>query len=72
MPDTSALPTMIRTARLSAGLSQAEMAERMRLSQGYISQLEAGARTPSLRVLRLAAQTTGVTLSQLIDEPGAL
>lgn len=70
MPETSALPTMIRFARLSAGLSQAQMAEQMCLSQGYISQIEAGTRTPSLRVLRLAAKTTGVTLSQLIDEPG--
>ena len=72
MPETSALHTMIRSARLSAGLSQAQMAAQMRLSQGYISQLEAGSRTPSLRVLRLAAQATGVKLSQLIDEPGAV
>ena len=72
MPETPALHTMIRSARLSAGLSQAQMAEQMRLSQGYISQLENGYRTPSLRVLRLAAQTTGVNLARLIDAQDAV
>lgn len=67
MPATT-LNTIIRSARLNAGLSQAEMAKQMKLSQGYISQLESGSRTPSLRILkRLVAQTTGFTLADLID-----
>lgn len=63
----STLHSALKAARLSAGLSQAQMAERMHVSQGYLSQIEAGTRTPSLRVLRRAAQTTGIKLSKLLD-----
>ncbi|EXJ14763.1 hypothetical protein D779_2132 [Imhoffiella purpurea] len=44
------------------------MAEQMHLSQGYLSQIEVGTRVPSLRVLRLVAQTTGAKLSELLDD----
>ncbi|NEV61518.1 helix-turn-helix domain-containing protein [Thiorhodococcus minor] len=70
MPAESTLHKLhcaLKAARLRAGLTQAQMAKKMRLSQGYLSQIESGARVPSLRVLQLAAQTTGAKLSELLD-----
>lgn len=61
------LHTRFRAARLSAGFTQAQMAEKLRLSQAYISQIESGLRTPSLRVLQRAARSTGVSVAQLIE-----
>lgn len=69
MLEQPALHTRFRAARLSAGLTQAQMAEKMRLSQGYISQIEAGKRTPTLHVLQLAANSTGVSVSHFIESP---
>lgn len=67
MSETLALHTRFRAARLSARLTQAQMAEKLRISQAYISQIESGLRTPSLRVLRQAARSTGVSVAQLIE-----
>nr|WP_274607945.1 helix-turn-helix transcriptional regulator [Thiorhodovibrio winogradskyi] len=46
-------------ARIRAGLSQAEVAERMGTSQSTIARLESGRTLPSLRTLERYASATG-------------
>jgi len=46
-------------ARLRAGLSQAELAERMSTSQSTIARLESGQALPSTKTLLRFAQATG-------------
>ena len=46
-------------ARTSAGLSQAEVAERIGTSQSTITRLESGHTLPSLRILDRYARATG-------------
>src|SRR3546814_7864280 len=40
-------------ARIASGLTQAELAERMKTSQSYIAKLESGRAMPSLRTLEI-------------------
>ena len=46
-------------ARLRAGLSQAELAERMRTSQSTVARLESGQTLPSTKTLHRFAEATG-------------
>ena len=46
-------------ARLRAGLSQAELAERMRTSQSTVARLESGQTLPSTKTLLRFAEATG-------------
>lgn len=46
-------------ARMRAGLTQAELAQRMRTTQSTIARLESGRAAPSLRTLSRYAQATG-------------
>lgn len=39
---------IIRAKRLSMGISQTELAERLNITQPYLYQIESGRRTPSL------------------------
>lgn len=49
-------------ARAKAGLSQAELAERMATSQSAIARLESGRVRPSVRTLERLAAATGTRL----------
>ncbi|MDD9910769.1 MAG: helix-turn-helix transcriptional regulator [Ahrensia sp.] len=46
-------------ARGAAGLTQQELAQRMKTSQSYIARLEGGKETPSTRTLNRFAEATG-------------
>ncbi|MDT3668941.1 MAG: helix-turn-helix transcriptional regulator [Aromatoleum sp.] len=46
-------------ARVRAGLSQAELAERMHTTQSTIARLESGRSLPSMRTLARFAEATG-------------
>lgn len=46
-------------ARSAAGLTQQELAGRMKTSQSYIARLESGKETPSTRTLNRFAEATG-------------
>ena len=46
-------------ARKRAGLTQAEVARRMRTTQSAVARMESGRRTPSLESLRRYATATG-------------
>jgi transcriptional regulator with XRE-family HTH domain len=57
-----ALANMLIGARVKAGLSQAELAERMGTSQSAIARLESGTAKPSLSTLQRLAKATGTRL----------
>lgn len=56
----------IRIARVFQGVSQQDLAKTMDISNGYLSQLEAGTREPSQDTLRAAAYALGVPVSSLL------
>ena len=49
-------------ARANAGLTQAQLAERMQTSQSVVARLESGRAHPSTRTLERFAQATGMRL----------
>ena len=49
-------------ARIDAGLTQAELAERMNTTQSVVARLESGRVRPSTRTLEKIAQSTGTRL----------
>ncbi len=57
-----ALAQAIADARSRAGLTQAEVAERMHTTQSNIARLEAGRTTPSTRTLEKFAEAIGAKL----------
>jgi ribosome-binding protein aMBF1 (putative translation factor) len=54
-----ALVAEIMKARAKAGLTQAELAKRMKTTQGAIARLESGTTLPSTRTLKRFAAATG-------------
>lgn len=58
--------------RLEAGLTQAEVAERMGTTQAAISKMEGGRTLPSLVVLDRFAKATGKPLTLTLGEPSRL
>ncbi len=61
------LSVAIRQAREQKGLSQAELAKRAKVAQGYISDLEAGGKkNPGIDVLKRLAKALGVPVAKLL------
>jgi len=60
-----ALADAVRARRVKLGLTQAELAQRMRSSQSRVAKLEAGDRTVSIDLLVHALVRLGATRSQL-------
>ncbi len=56
----------VRDARLAAGLTQEELAERSGFSQQYISGLERGSRNPTIVSIFEIGQALGVSHEQLV------
>jgi tetratricopeptide (TPR) repeat protein len=57
---SAALGGRLEAARLEAGFSQRRLAAAVNCSPTYLSRIEAGARIPSLQLIRLLAQTLGI------------
>jgi ribosome-binding protein aMBF1 (putative translation factor) len=57
-----ALAAAILSARAAAGMTQAELARRMRTTQSVIARLETGRVQPSTRTLERLAAATGTKL----------
>ena len=57
----------IRAARKDAGLTQEQIAERLRMSQLHFGRLERGERPASLEQIALIAQTLRVPLASLLN-----
>ena len=68
--DSSALKTRLKLARIEAGLTQAELAERAGVTRQTIGLIEAGGYNPSLRLCIELARTTGKTLDDLFWNTG--
>lgn len=58
----------LRQIRESQLLSQAQLAKKLGVTQGYISQIETGEKEPTLRLLRQIAAVLGVSVAQLLME----
>ena len=67
-----ALGALLRAQRTAAGLSLRELAERTRVSNAYLSQLERGLHEPSLSVLRAIAAALHIELGRLLARAGML
>ena len=63
MDDDFALAKAVIAARSQAGLTQAELAQKMGTTQPVVARLEGGRAQPSLRTLHRLAQATGSRLS---------
>ncbi len=66
------LGSFIRTRRKLANLSLRQLAERTRLSNPYLSQIERGLHQPSVRVIRLIADALNVSAETLLTQAGLL
>jgi len=62
LEEAFALAAAIAEARSRAGLTQAEVAQRMHTSQSNIARMEAGRSTPSTRTLEKFAHAVGARL----------
>ncbi|WP_126456846.1 helix-turn-helix domain-containing protein [Sulfuriflexus mobilis] len=65
---TERFPAVLKELRLQKGISQEELADRASLHRTYISQIERGLKSPSLRSLGQIADALEVTLSNLIKK----
>jgi transcriptional regulator with XRE-family HTH domain len=67
----AAVGARARAIRREKGLLLDEAARRMGVSIGYLSQIERGLSSPSLRVLLKLAETLGASWADLFSQPGA-
>jgi transcriptional regulator with XRE-family HTH domain len=67
-----ALGQFIRDQRQLAKLSLRELADRARVSNPYLSQIERGMHEPSVRVLKAIAAALGLPAATLLAEAGLL
>lgn len=58
----------VRRLRIAAGLSQAELAERMGVDRAYVSGLELGQRNPTILTLWHIAEALKVQIRLFFDE----
>ncbi len=65
------LARVLIEARTSAGLTQAQLAERMQTTQSVVARLESGRARPSTRTLEKIAQCTGTRLRISFEPRGA-
>ncbi len=56
----------IKKLRLKAGLTQEELAERVRISRAYMGYVEQGRNTPSLEVLQKIAKALKISPAELL------
>jgi transcriptional regulator with XRE-family HTH domain len=66
------LGAAIRAERVTAGLSLRDLAERTKVSNAYLSQIERGLHEPSLSVLSAIARALEVSLEALLARAGVL
>jgi ribosome-binding protein aMBF1 (putative translation factor) len=69
LEDESSLAATMIAARTKAGLTQAQLAERMHTAQAVIARLESGRVKPSTRTLERIAAATGMRLRISFEEP---
>jgi transcriptional regulator with XRE-family HTH domain len=68
----TALGAFIREHRKQANLSLRQLAERTRLSNPYLSQIERGLHQPSVRVLRAISDALNMSAETLLTQAGLI
>jgi transcriptional regulator with XRE-family HTH domain len=58
----------VRRLRVAAGLTQAELAERMGVDRGYVSGLELGQRNPTIVTLWHTAEALGAKVRLFFED----
>ena len=64
------IPSSLRAYRVAAGLTQADLALRVGVSQSAISDWETGETTPSVRSIVLLAGALGISTDELLGVQG--
>jgi transcriptional regulator with XRE-family HTH domain len=67
-----ALGAFIKDRRKKANMSLRQLAERTKLSNPYLSQIERGLHQPSVRVIRLISEALNVSTESLLTHAGLL
>ncbi len=67
-----ALGAFIHDKRKKANMSLRQLAERTKLSNPYLSQIERGLHQPSVRVIRLISEALNVSTESLLSHAGLL
>lgn len=67
-----ALGSFIRNKRKLANMSLRQLAERTKLSNPYLSQIERGLHQPSVRVIRQISEALNVSAETLLTQAGLL
>jgi len=67
-----ALGDFIRRQRKLANLSLRQLAEKTRLSNPYLSQIERGLHQPSMRVIKVISEALNVSAETLLTHAGLL
>lgn len=62
------LCALLRQLRRAAGLTQAEVAERLNVPQSFVSKYESGERRLDVIELRHVAEALGATLEKVVSE----
>src|ERR1700729_4188532 len=70
--EAETLGSFIRSKRKLANLTLRQLAERTRLSNPYLSQIERGLHQPSVRVIRLISDALNVSAETLLAQAGLL
>lgn len=71
-PHLAAFGDFLRSQRRLANLSLREMAERTKVSNAYLSQIERGMHAPSMRVLRSIARALDLSAEAMLAQAGLL
>lgn len=71
-PHLAAFGQYLRSQRRLANLSLREMAERTKVSNAYLSQIERGMHAPSVRVLRSIARALDLSAESMLGQAGLL
>ena len=71
-PQVEALGAFLRSQRRLANLSLRQMAERTKVSNAYLSQIERGLHVPSMRVLQSIARALDVSADAMLAHAGLM
>ncbi len=66
-PTQKQIGAKIRRLRKTAGMSQAALAKRARLTRVYVTRLEAGRQDPSLSTINALARALRVPVTRLLE-----
>ena len=69
-PQVEALGAFLRSQRRLANLSLRQMAERTKVSNAYLSQIERGLHVPSMRVLQSIARALDLSADAMLAHAG--